>query len=234
MLCRVPTASSSGVAAAVRLAGATVASGILLFLLAGTTAWPAAWAYLAGVTLVLGAYSAILAIRHPDLIDERRHPPADAKRWDKPFVVVVGGLGPLVLLVVCALDHRFGWSPHASPLTTFIGLLMVATGGSFTAWAVAHNRYFSAFVRIQRDRGHRVVDTGPYRLVRHPGYAGSLLHMFGTALALGSLWAVPVAAIVSLVLAVRTALEDRTLHAELEGYAHYARRVRFRLVPGLW
>jgi protein-S-isoprenylcysteine O-methyltransferase Ste14 len=85
-----------------------------------------------------------------------------------------------------------------------------------------------------RDRGHTVVDSGPYRFVRHPGYLGSMLHMFGTALALGSWWALNVAGVVSLVLALRTALEDRTLRRELDGYADYAGRVRFRLVPGLW
>jgi protein-S-isoprenylcysteine O-methyltransferase Ste14 len=103
-----------------------------------------------------------------------------------------------------------------------------------TNWAVSANRFFSAVVRIQRDRGHRVVDTGPYRLVRHPGYLGSMIHMPGAALALGSMWALPLVAAVAAVMVARTALEDRTLRAELGGYEEYSRRVRFRLMPGLW
>lgn len=216
------------------MAVTTVVSGALLFLLAGTIAWPAGWAYMTIVVAVLGAYSVILLTIHPDLIDERRHPPADAKKWDKPFVAIVGGIGPLALFVVCALDHRFRWSGVMGPGLTLAGLLLVAGGGTLTAWAVARNRFFSAFVRIQRDRGHHVVDSGPYRVVRHPGYLGSILHMFGTALALGSWWGMLVAAVVTAVIAIRTALEDQALRAELEGYADYAARVRFRLLPFVW
>jgi protein-S-isoprenylcysteine O-methyltransferase Ste14 len=101
-------------------------------------------------------------------------------------------------------------------------------------WAVAANRFFSSVVRIQRDRGHQVVDAGPYRYIRHPGYAGSMLNMVGVSFALGSRVALAAAVVVCLVLGVRTALEDRTLRNELDGYTDYARRVRFRLVPGVW
>jgi protein-S-isoprenylcysteine O-methyltransferase Ste14 len=218
----------------VRLALTTLVSGVLLFLMAGTIAWPVAWIYMALVTGVLVAYSVILARIHPDLIEERKQPPADAKKWDKPFVAIVGAIGPLALFILCALDHRFRWSPPLAVTIHVAGLLMVAAGGTLTNLAVAHNRFFSAIVRIQRDRGHHVVDTGPYQFVRHPGYVGSILHMFGTALALGSLWGLIVAAVVSAVLAVRTSLEDRTLHAELEGYADYAAHVRYRLLPRVW
>jgi protein-S-isoprenylcysteine O-methyltransferase Ste14 len=217
-----------------RFVVATVMFGGLLFLTGGTLAWPEAWAYLALVTAVLVVYTVIVTRLHPDLIQERTHPPADAKKWDKSFVAVVGAFGPLALLVVSGLDHRFAWSGSLPRWLSVVGLFLVACGGALSNYAVAANRFFSAFVRIQRDRGHRVVDSGPYRAVRHPGYLGSILHMFGTGLALGSLWAVGVAALLSLVLAARTALEDRTLRAELEGYAEYTTRVRYRLVPGIW
>ncbi len=218
----------------IRLVVATVIFGAVLFALAGTVAWPAAWAYLALATASLIVYTTILARLHPDLIDERLHPPADAKRWDKPFVAVIGGVAPLALLVVCGLDHRFGWSPSMPGWLVLAGLVLMAAGHVITNLAVASNPFFSAFVRIQTDRGHRVIDAGPYRFVRHPGYVGSLLHMTGSALALGSLWGLLVAGVCSIVLAVRTALEDRTLRTELEGYAQYAQRVRFRLLPGVW
>jgi protein-S-isoprenylcysteine O-methyltransferase Ste14 len=196
--------------------------------------WPAAWAYLAIITATLGAYGTIVARMHPELIEERHHPPADAKQWDKPFVAIIGIVGPFLLIVLCGLDRRFSWSSPASPWIQVAGLVLVAVGGSLTNYAVAANKYFSALVRIQRDRGHCVVDTGPYRFVRHPGYAGSIVYMAGMAIALNSHVALAVAGVISLVIAVRTVLEDRTLHAELDGYAEYATRVRFRLVPGVW
>ncbi len=217
----------------IRLALTTVAYGLMLFACAGTFAWPAAWAYLGLMTVMLAGYMVILG-RHPDLVAERRRPPADAKRWDKPLVAVIGGVGPLALLLACGFDRRFHWSPQMSAAWNAAGLLLIGLGGALSNRAVAANRFFSAIIRIQRDRGHHVVDTGPYRLVRHPGYLASIVHMPGVALALGSLWALTIAAAIGVVVVVRTALEDRTLRAELEGYAEYAGRVRYRLLPGVW
>jgi protein-S-isoprenylcysteine O-methyltransferase Ste14 len=222
------------VAAALRLAASTVVFAGMLFVAAGTLAWPAAWAYLAIISGVMVAYGAIVVRLHPGLIDERRHPPRDAKPWDKPLVAIVGVVGPVVLLLVAGLDRRFHWSPPASAWSQVAGLVLVAAGGILSNYAVASNRFFSALVRIQRDRGHSVVDTGPYCIVRHPGYAASIIYMAGAAIALGSRAALVVAIVLSGVVAVRTALEDRTLKRELDGYAEYAGRVRFRLVPGVW
>ena len=226
-----PISPTAGV---IRLVAGTGAFAALLFLAAGTAAWPAAWAYLATITAVMIVYGVIVVRLHPDLIEERRHPPADAKQWDKPFVVIVGMAGPVALLLLAGLDHRFRWSPPTSSRAQAAGLLAVAAGGMLSNWAVAANRFFSAVVRVQRDRGHEVVNSGPYRYVRHPSYAGSIIYMLGMTFVLGSRIALAAAAVLSLVLALRTALEDRTLQAELDGYADYARRVRFRLVPGVW
>jgi protein-S-isoprenylcysteine O-methyltransferase Ste14 len=146
----------------------------------------------------------------------------------------VAVLGPAALILLSGFDRRYHWSPPLPAWIEVAGLVLGAAGGMFTNTAVAANRFFSALVRIQHDRGHHVIDTGPYRFVRHPGYAGSIVYMFGMAVALGSRAAVAATAVIVLVLVVRTALEDRTLRAELEGYADYARRVRFRLVPGVW
>jgi protein-S-isoprenylcysteine O-methyltransferase Ste14 len=239
MLCRVNAPSATApapnpVAVVGRLFGATIVFGLLLFLVAGTVRWPAGWAYLAVNVAVLGVYIAILLRVSPELIQERAHPPADAKRWDKPLVTVIAGVGPLALLLVCGLDHRLRWSPDLPASVTVIGFLAMAAGGALSNYAVAHNRFFSSLVRIQRDRGHLVIDTGPYQFVRHPGYVGSLLHMCGTALALGSLWALVVVAVVTSVLVARTSLEDKTLRSELDGYEDYTKRVRYRLVPRVW
>jgi protein-S-isoprenylcysteine O-methyltransferase Ste14 len=113
------------------------------------------------------------------------------------------------------------------------GVLIVA-GTAIVAWAMAINPFFSAVVRIQSDRGHRVIERGPYQVVRHPGYTGMLLVMIGTPLLLGTLWAFVPAALLLSVLVARTALEDRTLREELEGYDQYRHRVRHRLVPHVW
>jgi protein-S-isoprenylcysteine O-methyltransferase Ste14 len=99
---------------------------------------------------------------------------------------------------------------------------------------MATNRFYSRYVRIQTERGHTVVMTGPYRFVRHPGYVGIIVFMLASGLALGSLWALIPAGILVVILVVRTGLEDRTLQAELPGYKEYARHVRYRLVPGVW
>jgi protein-S-isoprenylcysteine O-methyltransferase Ste14 len=227
-------ASTSLVTGIIRFVLSTIAFGSVLFLAAGTLAWPAAWAYLAVIIVVMGVYGTIIARLHPDLIEERHHPPANAKKWDKPFVAVVGIVGPVALIVLSGLDRRWQWSPPTAAWIQIAGLMLVAAGGSLTNYAVATNRFFSAVVRIQHDRGHYVIDTGPYRFVRHPGYTGSIVYMIGMAFALSSRVALVAAIVITLLLAVRTVLEDRTLHAELDGYPEYAARVRFRLVPGLW
>jgi protein-S-isoprenylcysteine O-methyltransferase Ste14 len=218
---------------AVRLAVMTLVAALVLFGCAGTTAWPAAWLYLLEVTGIIGIYARI-ASRMPDLVAERTKPPADAKSWDKPLAAVVALIGPFGMLMLAGLDHRYGWSGTASWWAVGAGLLIVPIGGTISNLAIAANRFFSALVRIQRDRGHRVIDTGPYAVIRHPGYLGSILYMFGAALALGSWWTLLFVTAVCAVLAFRTLLEDRTLQAELDGYADYARRVRYRLVPGVW
>jgi protein-S-isoprenylcysteine O-methyltransferase Ste14 len=206
----------------------------LLFGAAGTLRWPQAWLYVAVLVLVLAWYVAIVSVKHPDLIEERARPPADAKRWDRPLVAIVAGVGPLAMLLAAGVECRQRGGPGEFSATPWAGALLVGAGGALANWAVAANRFFSGLVRIQHDRGHHVVDSGPYAWVRHPGYAGSLLNNFGAAAALQSWWALQVALVLLVVTVLRTSMEDRTLRAELDGYEDYATRVRFRLVPGIW
>ncbi len=138
------------------------------------------------------------------------------------------------LAIVAGLDHRFGWSAAFPIWLNVIGLILIATGYGLAVWALAENRFFSSMVRIQTDRGHAVCDSGPYRIVRHPGYAGNILPLAGIVLALSSVWTLIPAAAALCIVVIRTALEDRTLRDELPGYLEYTRRVRSRLIPGIY
>jgi protein-S-isoprenylcysteine O-methyltransferase Ste14 len=208
----------------------------VIFLAAWTLRWWNAWAYYAAV--LAGALSSRLAIalRHPDLLMERgtSMKSADAKPGDRLIVQLAALLLPTIGLIVAGLDHRFGWTGMLPTGVHIAGLVMLAVGFALNGWAMAVNRFFSAVVRIQKERGHTVVTTGPYRLVRHPSYAGALLATLGIPLLLNSWWAfLPALGVVALTI-VRTRLEDRTLQNELPGYAAYARHTRFRLMPGVW
>jgi protein-S-isoprenylcysteine O-methyltransferase Ste14 len=157
-----------------------------------------------------------------------------AKAWDKVLAPLMALSLVFPLVIVAGLDHRFGWTPVFPLWITAIGLILIALGYGFSVWALIENRYFSGVVRIQSDRGHAVCDSGLYQFVRHPGYAGNVLALLGIVLALSSMWAIIPAAIALIFTVLRTALEDRTLQEELPGYQDYARRVRYRLIPGIY
>jgi protein-S-isoprenylcysteine O-methyltransferase Ste14 len=200
-----------------------------LFGPAGRLDLPWFWAYLATHAALLGA--ALLAM-DPSLRKERLAPaPGGQDRklrlWMTPFL--------LACLVVAGLDAgRFGWTGELPWWVHAAGLALVAAGTGLVIWSMVVNRFFSPVVRIQQERGHHLITSGPYRFVRHPGYAGLFLSIPGLPLALGSLWALlPMIPVAALVLR-RTLMEDRFLTRELEGYADYAARVRSRLVPGVW
>jgi len=174
--------------------------------------------------------------RHPGLTAERQSVESiqGAKAWDKVLAPLMAISISFPLVIVAGLDHRYKWSPVVPLWINIFGFILVAMGYALAVWALAENRFFSSVVRIQTDRGHVVCDTGPYRIMRHPGYAGNILPLLGIVLALGSLWTV-IPAVVALVIAiVRTALEDRTLQEELPGYREYAQRVCYRLLPGIY
>jgi len=115
-----------------------------------------------------------------------------------------------------------------------LGFILISLGYAFAMWAFIENRFFSSTVRIQTDRGHVVCDSGPYRIVRHPGYAGNILPLLGIVLALGSVWTLIPAAVALIISVIRTALEDQALQEDLPGYRDYAQRVHYRLIPGIY
>lgn len=173
--------------------------------------------------------------RHPDLLAERarmlQH--ADAKAWDRVLAPLVNLRGGLVL-AVAGLDELLGWSPDFSMRVKTVALVFIVLGYALGSWALIENRYFSSVVRIQIDRGHLVVSSGPYAWIRHPGYAGALLVYWCTPAFIDFSWAFLPAVLLVVALVIRTQLEDEALQRELAGYAEYARRVRYRLLPGVW
>jgi protein-S-isoprenylcysteine O-methyltransferase Ste14 len=170
------------------------------------------------------------------LLEERVNVDKEAgiKPWDKVLSPLMSVTVSFPLVIVAGLDYRFGWSTGFTLWANILGLFFIAFGYVFACWALVVNRFFSSVVRIQTDRGHKVCDTGPYRIVRHPGYAGNVLALPGIALVLGSVWTFIPSAVALIVTIVRTSLEDRTLKEELPGYLEFTRRVRYRLFPGIY
>lgn len=209
---------------------------VLLFSVAGTLRWFMAWLYLL-LTLVTFAVSRLIVWRvHPDLLAERGRmmDHEDTAAFDRVLAPLLALVGPTLVLLVAALAVRFDWQPPFAPWLTWLGVALFLLGAALGSWALVVNRFFSGVVRIQTDRGHHVVSTGPYAFVRHPGYLGALVSYLGTVLMLGSPWALLPFALEMAVLVARTRLEDQLLQAQLPGYAAYARQVRYRLLPGIW
>ena len=206
------------------------------FLAAGRIDWWGGWAYVILTVLAVVGSRALILRFNPDLAAERATSlqAEGVKRWDRVLVPIVGQYGPLVTCMVGGLDVRFGWTGRLPFGLQLAGLAFLAAGSAFATWAMISNRFFSAMVRIQTDRGHSVVSAGPYRWIRHPGYAGGILADLATPLLLGSYWALFPGGLTAMVVVLRTALEDRTLLEELPGYTDYARRTRYRLLPGVW
>lgn len=208
---------------------------LVLLICGGDSGWWQTWIY-SLLFLIAGVGGRAWAEkRHPGLTAERQSVNTfqNAKPWDKVLAPLMAISISFPMVIVAGLDHRFHWSPEFAPWMTVIGLLWVLLGYAFGAWALAENRYFSSVVRIQMDRGHEVCDSGPYRFVRHPGYAGNTLALFGIVLALGSVWTLIPAVVATGIAVIRTELEDRTLVAELPGYQDYVQRVRYKLIPGI-
>ncbi len=204
-----------------------------IFIPAGTFRWPEAWLFLL-FYFSTAAWFMIWMKRHsPGLLRERMSRKKDVKSWDKKIMwVYIATLLPLSILP--GLDAvRFGWSsvPSIVKVTAFIGFFP-AMGIIF--WTMRENAFLSDVVRIQEDRGHKVCTTGPYQYVRHPMYAGVILIMICFPLFMGSFFSLIPAFIIIILFFLRTALEDKTLHEELPGYKEYAKKVRYRLLPGLW
>jgi len=210
---------------------------LVLLVCGGDFGWWQAWVY-SLLIVVAGIGGRIWAERrHPGLLAERQNIEKikqSAKAWDKVLAPLMALSLSFPLVIVAGLDHRRGWSPVFPLWLIVLGFILISLGYAFAAWALVENCFFSSTVRIQTDRGHAVCDSGPYRIVRHPGYAGSILPLLGIVLALGSVWTLIPAAVALIIAVIRTELEDQTLQEELPGYRDYARRVHYRLIPGIF
>lgn len=212
----------------------SVAWGAVLLFSAGTLRWPGAWIYIAG-SLVLGLFASYFLHRNaPDVAVERSGAPFQ-KDQTIPDRVVLGFmlLARACLLVVAGLDKRFGWSDVPAELQLIGAAFVAAT--YYTTYRVAlENRFAASVVKIQKARGHKVIDTGPYRYIRHPMYMGLIVRTLGTPLLLGSWWALCQAGVMIITVVVRLLLEERALSSGLEGYNRYVERVPYRLIPLVW
>ena len=209
---------------------------LILLVCGGDFGWWQAWGY-SLLLVAAGIGGRIWAERrHPGLIAERQNmeKAQSAKAWDKVLAPLMALSMTFPMVIVAGLDHRFAWSPVFPLWLIVLGFALLSLGYAFAAWALIENRFFSSVVRIQVERGHVVCDSGPYRIVRHPGYAGNILALLGIVLALSSMWTLIPAAVALIIAVIRTVLEDQALQDELPGYRDYARCVRYRLIPGIY
>jgi protein-S-isoprenylcysteine O-methyltransferase Ste14 len=218
----------------IRFVSGLIFVGAVLFGTAGTFHWPEAWVYIviqfgwsAGLTVWLWSYD-------PELLKDRlKFAKKSAKGWDK--VITFASMPFYILyLVIPGLDAvRYQWSDVPLGVKVVCFGLVIASF-IWIVWIMKENTFLSRFVEIQEERGHKVITTGPYRFVRHPMYIGSTILLLALPVALGSLYALIPAAFCIIFMFVRTYLEDKTLHKELEGYVEYAQRTKYRLLPGVW
>src|SRR6185503_17411281 len=211
-----------------------ISLGALLFATAGTLHWPAAWVFLA-VSATLGPACGLwLAKTDPALLAERLRPTfqADQPAADKKFMLVFV-LVTLIWLVAIGLDRR-AQASHVPLVLQALGLAMYLLSTAFIMWVFRENSFAAPVVKVQVARHHHVISSGPYAFVRHPMYSGIMLFFVGVPLLLGSWWGVAIAPAFAVLFAIRARIEERALVEGLPGYADYAERVRYRLVPGLW
>ena len=206
---------------------------VVIFGLAGRWDLWNVWAY-AGILLVLWSLQTLVLYREsPDLLKERVKPPPGGRvRWTSARASLVGFI---LQWITAGLDQRFHWSDVVPPAGMVAGLVVFAIGWGLMTWSVLVNPFFSPVTRIQAEHEQRVISAGPYRIVRHPGYAGTLLFVVAGGVALNSLVSIiPIVVIVLPITVYQTMVEDQMLRDELAGYADYAAKVRYRLIPGVW
>jgi protein-S-isoprenylcysteine O-methyltransferase Ste14 len=212
-----------------------VLSGLVLmaaafFIAAGTLGVPRAWLHFALYSAYLVANFAVFYKLAPGIIRER----SEIKQGTKPWELVFAALYTVSVFAIYAaagLDARFGWS-YLDLSFCILGILLFAASSAFISWAMVSNKFFD--LTVAKQEGRKAVNSGPYAIIRHPGYAGMIVMYASAPLVLGSAVSLIPAAILAIAFIWRTALEDATLQKELDGYAEYAKKVKYRLIPGIW
>lgn len=205
----------------------------MLFLSSGQLDWAWAWVYI-GFYLAAALINATFMLRYSPETIARRAEATGIKDWDKVVGGLFGVMYFVIILLIAGLDARFGWTSQIALVLQIAAIVAFGLGYALFSWGMISNAHFATVVRVQADRGHTVCNTGPYRFVRHPGYIGGIIQSLALPLMLGSLWAFIAGVLAALLLVARTALEDKTLLEELDGYAEYTQQVRYRLLPGVW
>ncbi len=214
---------------------AVAALAAMLFVSSWRLDWMMAWVYVGAFTVGLGVIVIYQELSNPELVEERAElaPREGVQTWDVILSAVIR-VSLLASYVVAGLDVRFGWKPEIPVAVQWGAFAAALLGAGLIAWAMAANRYAAVYARIQKERGHTVTTTGPYRFVRHPFYVGIITFALAVPLLLGSPWALIPGGLAALLFIVKTGAEDRMLREGLGGYREYAERVRYRLLPGVW
>jgi protein-S-isoprenylcysteine O-methyltransferase Ste14 len=224
---------SPGVVYIIRIYAQLLVMAAAYFIAAGSLNIGRAWLYF-GIAAVTYFVSSLIFIKYnPGLINERAKRRENTKPWDKALLSLYLLIGFLGTHIVAGLDSRFEWS-SLDMIYMMPGAVLYIVASIIQVISMMKNKYFEATVRIQSDREQQVIKDGPYRIVRHPGYASVLLSFAAIPFMIGSLYALICTAAVFIIIFIRTALEDKMLQKELPGYSQYAREVRFRLFPGIW
>lgn len=210
-----------------------VLAGTLFFLGAGSLAIPRGWFSFSLALVVVTISNLVVAHHNPGLLDQRSRIRKGSKSWDKLW------LFSIMLLLIYGLPLLAGYDigrlgHQVQGISFYLGLLLYLLSVSLVTWAMSVNQFFETSVRIQDERGHYVINTGPYRFVRHPGYSAMIFYVTGFPLMVGSFLALYFGLLMYCGVILRTLLEDNTLKNELKGYREYAHSVRYRLIPYIW
>jgi protein-S-isoprenylcysteine O-methyltransferase Ste14 len=207
-----------------------IIQGIILFISAWSVTWHWAWIFLTLGIIILIINFFVIPV---ELMEERGKKKENVKKWDK-ILTSINIIPMLGIYIVSGLDYRFGWSINPNILVHIIGLIFYFFGSMLFTWSMLSNKYFSTMVRIQIERGHEVAISGPYRYIRHPGYVGFIMMVLATPISLGTLYALLMSGITTILFIIRTSLEDKTLKNELAGYLEYSNKVKYKLIPFIW
>lgn len=203
---------------------------IILIVFSGTVNWIWLWVYTIVTIAILIAAAAVVP---RSVVAERGRKKTNVEEWDLYLTGIIY-IPWFAQYFISALDHRYGWSPQLPVWIHLLGVVLYIAGVGLVLLSMRANLYFSTAVRIQQDRGQTVCSTGPYRVIRHPGYVGMIFEYLAMPVILGSLWGLIPMGFIAVLLVVRTELEDRALVEKLEGYWEYTRAVRYRMIPGVW